>query len=99
MLAPQFTNLVCAIRYTQAMRQHGDENIESYLNAFPDVRRWVTHCSTCGRYGSHPDAPYDDFKPGTRQFFNDELKWIMAVDEAGLCRMCAAAAGEAMITS
>jgi len=98
MLAP-LSNCSRSFRYTLAMRKRGDSNIESYLNAYPGVRRWVTQCSKCSRYGSHPDAPYDNFTPGTRQFFNDELKWIMPVDGSGLCRGCAAAAEEGATTS
>jgi hypothetical protein len=68
-----------------------EQTVASYLNTFPEVRQWVTHCPACGRYGAHPDAPYKDFKVGTQRFFARTLKCIMPLSESGLCEACTAA--------
>ena len=60
----------------------------SYLNAFPEVRQWVTHCQLCGRYGAHPDAPYSGFNAGTQRFIARTLEGAMSVNADGLCEQC-----------
>jgi hypothetical protein len=61
-------------------------NFERWLATMPYVARWVRECLACGRRAIAADAPEKLMKR-----FLMQRVGTLALDESGLCEMCAAA--------
>jgi len=71
------------------MTKNKDEG-KSYLQIYPELRKWINQCVACQREGYKPNMPEDIF-PGVaaeniRKYFRE-----LELNEIGLCSICARA--------
>jgi len=73
------------------MKRQSD--IDWYVKQYPAARRWLNQCAGCQRTGYKPDLPEQigmtAIAGNLRGYFQP-----LALDEFGLCEMCAAAMGK-----
>jgi hypothetical protein len=71
---------------------HSRSKADEYLAQYPDLLRWINVCAACGRRGYKPDLPeniYAHFNIAARKL--RELLCPLAVNETGICDVCAQA--------
>ena len=70
--------------------KHGDA--DSYVNAFPELRKWIRVCPLCGAKGYDPEMP--DSVGGSldpryaARYIKGSLN-PLEVDDMGICLVCA----------
>lgn len=65
-------------------------DIDMYTEMYPRARRWLNQCVACQRTGYKPDLP-EQIGQGVMASHLREYYQPLALDESGLCDMCAAA--------
>jgi len=70
------------------MKHHRD-NIDSYLQKYPGIAKWVQTCAACGARGYHPDLPdqiHSHFSVGAKNLRS--MLTQLDLDELGHCEQC-----------
>jgi len=63
---------------------------DKYLEQYPRLSRWINVCVGCGAKGYKPDLPEDIYPHPSFATYNlRELFNPLAVNELGLCEVCA----------